>query len=175
LIGPLFSIAQQELDVERTFSTAGFTTSENGVIIFQSTLDSPTQLGWFDRSGNEVRSLSDTAYKDPSFSPDGRYIAVSSDDARNGKYAVRAYDLDRGGVSIRLTEPGEVSRPIWSSNGKQITYASTQGKISYLYRIPADGSAPPETIRKGPVMLPNSWSPHGQLVFMTAQNGLPFL
>src|SRR5262249_46244055 len=56
--GIFFPIARQELDVDRTFSAAGFTVSENGVIVFQSTLDSPTHLAWFDRSGNEVRSLS---------------------------------------------------------------------------------------------------------------------
>jgi DNA-binding winged helix-turn-helix (wHTH) protein len=93
ITGPLVSIAEQEFDAERTFSVSGFTVSESGVLVFQSTADSPARLTWFDQSGKELGQFSDGAYKDPSFSPDGRFLAVSSDDAHNGRYYVRVFDL----------------------------------------------------------------------------------
>jgi len=174
LTGSFFPIAEQELDVAATFSAAGFTVSGNGEIIFRSTLDSSTHLAWFDRSGKELGSLSESAYRDPTFSPDGRYLAIASDDAHNGKYSIRVHDLARG-VSLRLTEPGEVRSPIWSPDGKEITYASAQGKLSFLYRVRADGSDSPRLIRQGAFMLPHHWSHDGHLIFTTLARGLPFL
>jgi Tol biopolymer transport system component len=68
-----------------------------------------------------------------------------------------------------------MSRPVWSRNGKEITYASTEGAVFYLYRIRADGSASPQVLKKGSFMSPNDWSPDGHLAFQTNQRGLPFL
>jgi DNA-binding winged helix-turn-helix (wHTH) protein/Tol biopolymer transport system component len=173
--GSLVSIAEQELDAEWIFSLSGFTVSESGVLVFQSTADSAARLAWFDPSGKEIGPLSEGASRDPSFSPDGRFLAVSSDDAHNGRYCIRVYDLARG-LSSRLTEAGDMSRPTWSRNGKEITYASAEGNVFYMYGIPADGSASPQLLRKGIFMAPSDWSPDGHLVFMTAERGLlPFL
>ena len=140
LTGSFACITQQEIDRERVFSASGFTVSNDGVIVFQSTLDSATRLIWFDPSGKELGPVSQNAYRDPSFSSDGRFLAVSSDDAHNGKYSIRVYDLERG-VSLRLSEPSDtVGWPVWSSDDKQITYASTTGSVCNLVRVPADGS-----------------------------------
>jgi Tol biopolymer transport system component/DNA-binding winged helix-turn-helix (wHTH) protein len=174
LSGSFASIAEQELDSDPTFSLSGFTVSENGVLVFQSTADSSTRLLWFDRSGKELGPLSEGAYKDPSFSPDGRLLAVSSDDARNGRYCIRVHDLARG-VTARLTDGGNESYPTWSRDGKQITYTSYDDKIFYMYRVSADGSGSSQMLRKGAFMGPEDWSPDGRLVFMTLERGLPFL
>jgi len=174
LTGAPLTLAEQELEPDRTFSRSGFSISENGTVVFQSALDSPARLLWFDASGTEIGALSDSVFRDPSFSPDGRYLAVASDDGHNAKYSIRIFDLRRN-VSRRLVEPGTASRPVWSSDGKDITYAATQGNVSHIYQIPADGSAPPRSLRSGTVMLPNSWSPDGHLIFQTTDNGLPSL
>jgi len=50
----------------------------NGVLIFQSAADAPTRLVWFDSSGKELGQLSEAGYRSPNFSPDGRFLAVSS-------------------------------------------------------------------------------------------------
>jgi DNA-binding winged helix-turn-helix (wHTH) protein/Tol biopolymer transport system component len=174
LTGAFACITQQEIDRERVFSASGFTVSDAGVIVFQSTLDSATRLIWFDPSGKELGPVSQDAYRDPNFSPDGRFLAVSSDDAHNGKYSIRVFDLERG-VSLRLSEPSDTGWPVWSSDGKQITYASTTDSVCNLVRVRADGSDSPQTLLRGRSMVPNCWSHDGHLVFLTTERGLPCL
>jgi len=119
--------------------------------------------------------VSQDAYRDPCFSPDGRLLAVSSDDAHNGKYSIRVYDLERG-VSLCLSEPSDSAGwPVWSSDGKQITYASTTDSVCNLVRVPADGSGSPQTLLRGRSMVPNCWSHDGHLVFLTTERGLSCL
>lgn len=172
--GAPFILAEQELEPERTFARAPFSVSDNGTVIFQSSFDSPARLLWFDSTGKEIGPFSDSVFRDPSFSPDGRFLAAASDDGHNAKYSIHVIDL-QGNINRRLTEPGTASRPVWSRNGKEITYAATQGRTSYLYRVPADGSAPPRILLSGTVMLPNSWSSDGHLVFQTTDTGFPSL
>jgi len=165
-------VAEQELDADRAFHTGGFTASANGIVVYRSTLDTPASLLWFDPSGQPLGPLSDAAWQDPSFSPDGRYLAVSSDDARNGRYAIRVHALARG-LSARLTEPGDAGRPIWSPDGKIVTYAANG--LSCLYQVRADGSAQPELLQKGGFLVPWHWSLDGHLAIATLDHGLPFL
>ena len=83
-------------------------------------------------------------------SPDGRFLAVSSDDDRNGKRFIRIHDLQRG-VSTRLTEGGNEEFPTWSRDGRRITYltgAASGNKIS-MNEVPVDGSGPPQRSDEG--------------------------
>jgi WD40-like Beta Propeller Repeat len=102
-----------------------FSVSQNGVLVFQSEADAPSRLEWFDASGKALGALPGFGFKYPRFSPDGRLLAVSSDDARDGKYCIRVYDLTRG-INTRLTSGGTDLCPVWTKDGMQIT-ASTDG------------------------------------------------
>src|SRR5205085_976470 len=79
LTGVPVTLAEQELEPDRTFSRSAFSVSDNGTVVFQSALDAPARLTWFDVSGAEIGVLSDSVFRDPNFSPDGRYLAVASD------------------------------------------------------------------------------------------------
>ena len=151
-----------------------FSVSQTGVLVFQSEADAPSRLVWFDGSGKEMGTLPGVGFRYPRFSPDGRSLAVSSDDARDGKYYIRVYDLTRG-ISTRLTNGGSDLCPVWTKDGKEITYASTDGNIRYMYTIAADGSGPPQILLKGARMVPNDWSLDGHLVFMDFAKGPPRL
>jgi len=167
-------IVEEDLEKAPVFSQWGFGVSENGVLVFQSAADAPSRLAWFDATGKELARLPEVGFKDPSISPDGRYFALSADDEHNGKHFIRVYDFRRS-VSTRLTEGGSEEFPIWTSNGKEITYTSAAGRTSYINEIPADGSGPSHAILQGAEMFPSSWSTDGHLAFMDLAKGRPYL
>ncbi|MBV8863834.1 MAG: PD40 domain-containing protein, partial [Acidobacteriaceae bacterium] len=171
LSGAATSVTSQELDQERSFSHAEFSASENGILVFQSLADSKTRLVWFDGNGKQLDQLAELGYRDPRLSPDGRFLAVSSDDARNGKVFIRVYDLARG-ISARLTDGGTDRSPAWSPDGKRITYTT----LDALKEVPAEGSSPPQLLLKGSIYLGHiDWSPDGHAVFTDLSAGFPTL
>ena len=165
--GPAAPIVEQELEKDAAFLQSGFSASENGVLVFQSATETPSRLVWFDSSGKELGQLPEAGYKDPGLSPDGRFLAATSDDDRNGKHFIRIHDLQRG-ISTRLTAGGSDEFPQWSRDGKRIAYLSgaATGNTISINEIPVDGSGPMQVLLKGAMMIPNGWSADGHLAFM---------
>jgi serine/threonine protein kinase/Tol biopolymer transport system component len=178
--GPPVPIAQQELEKAISFWQSGFSVSQNGVLVFQSAADTPSRLVWFDSSGKELEELPEGGYRDPALSPDGRFLAVASDDEHNGRYYVRVYDLARG-ISTRLSDTVILQTLIWSRDGKRITYttvsgdAEPAGQRGTIEEIASDGSGPAQVLLKGANLFANDWTPDGHLVFMDFAKGLPHL
>jgi Tol biopolymer transport system component len=128
-------------------------------------------LIWFDQSGNELGQFAEAGYREPRLSPDGRFLAISSDDARNGKLFVRVYDLARG-VVTRLTDGGSDESPVWSHDGGKLAYGTFDGKAHYINVVSADRSSPPQPLLKGDAIMRHlDWSPDGHLVFLDISNG----
>jgi Tol biopolymer transport system component/DNA-binding winged helix-turn-helix (wHTH) protein len=72
------------------------------------------------------------------WSPDGRFIAYSSD--RSGKYDIWVQQIS-GGDAIQITKgPGQNWTPDWSPDGKYIAYRSEEGEGG-IYITPALGGA----------------------------------
>jgi hypothetical protein len=113
-----------------------------------------------DRKGNARRITDDRRpFEHPRFSPDGKKVAV------DGGGSIWVYDIHTG-APTRLTEKPPATRPIWTSDGKNITFAGwLDGKAS-LYSVPADGSSEPRQIlplaESGAGHFPLSWSPDGR-------------
>ncbi len=171
LSGSVASLAEQELEEDPGFSHSEFSVSQNGVLVFQSLADSVSKLIWFDQSGKELNQIAQAGYREPRLSPDGRMLAISSDDSRNGKLFVRVHDLARD-ISIRLTEGASDESPVWLHDGKQIAYRAFDGHSHYIKIISADGSSPPEVLVKGnSIMRHLDWSRDGNLVFIDLSNG----
>jgi serine/threonine protein kinase len=171
--GSAIPLTEQELEQRISYAIFGFSVSQNGVLVFQSAADSASRLVWYDQSGKEAGQLPDVGYADPNLSPDGRFLAVSSDDQHNGKHFIRVYDFKRG-ISTRLTSNGDEHYPVWSRDGKQIAYR-TGGIAGDSYEVPSDGSGPPKILLKSDVRAgPQDWSPDGRLMFMTVSDQHPF-
>jgi eukaryotic-like serine/threonine-protein kinase len=172
---PAEPIVSQELEQELAFSHAGFSVSDNGVVVFQSAGDSVARFSWVDRTGKELDGLPATGYRDPSLSGDSALVALSSDDEGTGKRYIRVYDFARG-TSVRLSDGGADVFPVLSPNGKTVVYGTSDAKGSYLATVAADGSGKPQRLLEGRNLIPNDWSRDGRsIVYMDFQNGLPEL
>jgi serine/threonine protein kinase len=159
--------AQQELEQDPVNSRAGFSVSNNGVVLFQSANDSVSRLSWFDRGGKELGELPASSYRDPALSRDGTLLAVSSDDERNGKDYIHIYDLARG-TSTRISQGGTEVFPVLSPNAREVAYVGND----HIYVGATDGSSKPERLLESNGLIPNDWSPDGRfLVYMNLKNG----
>jgi len=82
----------------------------------------------------------------PRFSPDGKWIAYTSDNG-DSKWA-QAYDLyllpSGGGEARKLAETPDRSFGVvnWSRDGKSIFVSEVQGTVSRVLSVPTDGSRP---------------------------------
>jgi Tol biopolymer transport system component/DNA-binding winged helix-turn-helix (wHTH) protein len=109
-------------------------------------------------------TFDDGLQSEPTWSPDGRYIAYSSD--RGGKFDIWVQQVS-GGDPIQITKgPGHHWQPDWSPDGKYIAYRSEEGDGG-IYVVPALGGA--GLARKvAPFGYHPRWSPNSlQLFFQT--------
>ncbi len=176
LTGPPAAVSRQELEEAPAFSRAGFSVSDNGVVVFQSATESVSQLSWFDRSGKELEGLPRTSYRDPALSRDGALLAVSSDENHNGRHYINIYDFARG-TSTRVSDGGTEVFPVFSPNGKRVAYVVNNARTSQHIDVAAtDGSGKSERLVASDFLIPNDWSADGRfLVYMNFQHGAPEL
>jgi serine/threonine protein kinase len=94
-------------------------------------------------------------HSSPSFSPDGRRLAYASCPTATGGCDLFAVDLSSTfstvGPPRKLS--GEtlfaIADTAWTRDGRWVIYVGLQGaSLSYLWRVPADGSSAPERIEE---------------------------
>ncbi len=112
------------------------------------------------------------AYAHPRVSPDGRRVAVGTDDAKEA--AMWIYELSGSGPPRRLTFDGRNAAPIWTRDGRSITFQSDREGDRGLFQQPADGTGAAERLTKadqGTEHFPDAWSPDGKtLSFRVVSN-----
>jgi DNA-binding winged helix-turn-helix (wHTH) protein len=140
LISELTAVVQNELEIwDRVMFQSGFSVSETGIVVFQSSIDFAPELVWMDASGNECGRIPQRGYWQASISPDGKSVAVSSDESHTGRTQICVHDLERG-VTTRLTDGDSDWQASWSSDGTRIIFDSTKDHISSTHVVAADGS-----------------------------------
>ena len=107
------------------------------------------ELMWVSRDGRAepVDSTWRADFEYPALSPDGRALAVSVRDGSTQLWIRRS-----DGTRQKLSQSGTVNwRPSWTPDGRAIAFVSNMrgggGQDDYdIYRVPVDGSAPPELL-----------------------------
>jgi eukaryotic-like serine/threonine-protein kinase len=134
-----------------------FAIGADGTLAYVPLLSPLARLVWVDRQGR-VTPLSEDrrAFNHPRLSPDGKRVAVNT-----GDESIWIYETN-GGSRTRLTEKPPATRPIWTPDGKSITFAGWANGKASLYTIPADGSAEPRPLLPAPgpslAHFPLAWS-----------------
>jgi serine/threonine-protein kinase len=159
--GPPVSIVQG-VSITRNLGVAQFSFSRDGAFAY---VPGGTNVGertllWVDRKGApQPLPAPPRPYGVPRLSPDGQRLAVGIQ-STGGLWL---YDLARGTLT-RLTE-SRSNYPIWTPDGKRLTFLSAVGGTIGLSWMLADGSGAPErltTSENG--QYPGSWSPDGQVL-----------
>jgi Tol biopolymer transport system component len=92
---------------------------------------------------------------------------VETEDAKEA--TIWTFDLKHGGSAGRLTFGGRNRYPLWTPDGRRITFQSDRDGDYGIFWQMADGTAPAERLAKpdpGGRNFPESWSPDGKtLIF----------
>jgi serine/threonine-protein kinase len=156
---------------------ARFSVSGTGALAFipgpVKTSAAQTDLALIDRAGmSQFLKLPPANYEYPRLSPDGKRIAVDSDDGKEA--VVWIYDLS-GTTSIRrLTLGGRNRVPVWSADGEHVAFQSDREGDLGIFWQRADGTTPAERLTKpdkDTAHVPESWSPDGRTLLFSVANG----
>lgn len=123
-------------------------------------------LVWVDRTGTEqALQLPPRPYRHPRLSPDGQRLALDIDEGN--RRDVWLYDLLRGTLA-RRTFDGFGMFPVWTPDGKRVTFQSDSAGSTNLFWRSADGSGVEERLTTGERWKrQGSWSPDGDTLAFT--------
>ena len=151
------------------------TVARDGTLVSVGALSSTDlqQLVWRDRTGEKVGEIGQpqAGIGYPVLSPDGRRVAVRSDES--GNLDVWVHEVERP-LKRRLTfDDAPESRPQWSPSGREVTFQSERGGIANIFRRAADGTGEAELlIGTETDKRPWGWSRDGDyLVYSVAGAG----
>jgi Tol biopolymer transport system component len=132
---------------------------------------STSRFVWVDRKGRRTPLAAPPRdYGQFSLSPDGRQVAVSI--PVGPRSDIWTYDIARNNPT-RLTSQGLNTFPIWTPDGKWITFQSSKGGPMNLFRMPADLSGPEQQLTKGNNdPSADSWSPDGKELVFDVQDAI---
>ena len=112
-------------------------------------------------------------YSHPRASPDGRLVAVAR--LEGDQRDVWLYDLG-GKIGIRrLTFGGNSQFPVWSSDGRRVTFQSSRDGAPAIFWQAHDGSGTAErltTAAAGEEHVPEAWSPDGAHLLFSVRKGV---
>jgi len=157
--------------------SAHFSASESGSIVYLPGPASPTtslqNLAYVNRDGAiESLKLTPAGYEFPRISPDGKQVAVGINDGTNANIWI--YDLSGTSTIRQLTFGGRNRFPVWSADGKYVTFQSDREGDFGIFWQRADGSAPPVRLTKpesGAAHVPDAWSPKNDQLLLDVEAG----
>ena len=105
---------------------------------------------------------------DPAWSPDGRYIALSSN-RESSDYALWVVEIATEKSRLLVAPPFRNFNgdPAWSPDGEELIYILNRQGVSNLWRISASGGAPKQITFDPTSNRHPTWSPSGNRVAYT--------
>jgi serine/threonine-protein kinase len=148
---------------------AQYAISTDGTLVYAAGGDeNQGRLVWVDRQRNiEPLPFPAASYRKFEISPNGQQLAIVTPGVT---LDVSIFDLESG-TSRRLTLEGNNDLPIWTPDGKRVTFNSDRSGSINIYWKMADGSGDAEQLTSNQnTQYPNSWSPDGRTLLFTELN-----
>jgi len=114
------------------------------------------------------------AYSHVRVSPDGRRLAIAVETNRDAYVLV--YPLDGAHAPQRLTLAGQSRFPVWSGDGRWLSFASERDGTQGIFRQRADGSGAAERLTAaaaGEEHIPETWSPDDRVLLFAVRAETP--
>jgi serine/threonine-protein kinase len=175
--GPVPIVEGVRRAVPGATGSAHFAFSTTGSLVYVPgpalTSSAQVDLALMDRKGGvELLNLSPASYEYPRVSPDGKRIAVGTDDGKEA--IVWIHDLSGASALRRLTFGGRNRFPIWSADGQRVAFQSDrEGDLAIFWQL-ADGTGTAERLTKpdqGTSHIPEAWSPNGETLLFSVTEG----
>ena len=171
--GPATTIAERVAS-DTTLRSGGALSAAAGVVAYRSA--SPdSRLVWIDRTGQAIGSVATAAdYHHPWLSPDETRIAVEKTDPATGRHGIWILELVRGMTSRLLLDATGAHRPMWSPDGRRLSFGSNRLGGHDLYETASDGSSAEALVlsSKESTIEATDWSADGRLVlYQTKRRG----
>jgi len=147
--------------------TAHFRLSANGTLAYAPgpAVGGERTVVWVDQQGNAERlPLPPRLYLHPRISHDGRQIAIEIDGPVHELYK---YEIARG-ILTKMTFAGSSHWPLWTPDGKRLTYRVWAPGGFTMWWMAADRSGAAERLTTvGIMQSPSDWTPDGNVVAFT--------
>jgi dipeptidyl aminopeptidase/acylaminoacyl peptidase len=144
-----------------------FAVSANGSLAYApgGSVGGGRKVVWVDRQGKvEPLPLPPRAYLHPRISPDAQHIAIEVEGPNHNIYL---YDMNRG-TFTKMSFDGSSHWPLWTPDGKRLTYRIGMPAPFKMWWMPADRSGAAEQLTTvGAQQSAASWSPDGRTVAFT--------
>ena len=157
-------------------SSARYRVSQNGTLVYGAVggARGAQQLLIVDLDGNEeVLPLTPRIFAEVKWSPDGQSLVYSSVTPGNPNSHISIYDLELGAPPTQLTVEGENRRPVVSSDGTRVAFASIrEGSDGYdlWVKTVGDGLPARSIISLPGHQYPTQWLSDTLLVFESRAN-----
>lgn len=162
---PMPVAGAEDIGVNPSTPRAMFSVSQAGTLAYRRS--AANDLGWFDRTGRLLGWVGAAGRdSDPALSPDGRRAIVSRYDPATLTRNIWILDLERNGLASPLTSHlAWANCPLWSSDGKDVIFASRVAGRTRLYEKRADGVAETRELPQSMNGCPLNWSAGGDLIY----------
>ena len=154
---------------------ANFSISGNGTLVYipgtSSIASGQSRIALTDRRRViELLRLPPGTYETPRVAPDGKSIAVGTDDGKEA--IIYTYDLSGASAMQRLTFGGNNRYPIWTFNSRVAFQSDREGDLGIWWQATVGGKADRLTrAEQGTFHVPESWSPKGDRFLFSVSKG----
>ena len=166
---PVVEGVRRRASVSATWPSSRFPTRVRSLYVPGPASAGQDDLVLFDRKGGaEPLKLPPGRYDFPRVSPDGKRIAFETNDGKEA--VVSIYELSGASSVRRLTFGGNNRYPLWSADGRRVTFQSDREGDPAVFWQPADGGTAERltTPDRGTSHVPESWSPDGEVLLFSA-------